>query len=270
MSRAQSTASRLRSYSVIEQRWFGALLFYTTAPLMLISVLAPPRGLGFWWDAAMMLGLTAAVGLALLPLLSARWWVGHFRSSSFLRLVQSVHRNLTYGAMSLVVLHVLILIVLESRVIEYLKLSASWPMLAGLIAFAVGTALIYTSLDRIRLRWRHRHWRWLHAALSLLMLGMIGWHVIGAGFYFSRIATITSLVWLMSVPTVMTLVLRIVPMIGRTPVSNQSRIRTIPSPHRIVIAIMLCWIAASLLYAFHRIQPLPLSEQSPCQVEPCL
>ena len=274
MRQVRFESSAAGSYSVAEQYWFAALLVYTGAPLVMITNLAPPRGLGFGWDAAMALGIVAASGLALLPLLSARWWAPQFRSGGFLRLIQTVHRDLTYVALTLVAAHVLILLVLEPRVIEYLKLSATGPMLAGLVATLVGGLLVYTSLARERLRWTHRVWRAWHAAGSAFALGLIGWHLLGAGFYFRTRGTVVGLLWVLSVPTALTLYWRWRPLSARaraapsSPVSRRSR--AFPRHRRLVLAVALCWVAAALVYAWSRLEPNSLSDTSPCRVEPCL
>ena len=275
MSRASLDSHIVRPYSAAEQYWFGALLIYTLAPLTLISVLAPPRGLGFWWDTAMALGVLAASGLALLPIISARWWAPQFRSGAFLRLIQVVHRDLTYAALALVIAHGIILILLEPRVIEYLKLSASGPMLAGTAALAIGIVLIYTSLARERFGWTHRAWRWFHAALSLVMLSLMAWHLLGAGYYFSIAASVAGLVWLLSVPTVLTLYLRRRPLTVRVQsplyhAAQRRAARPVPRHRRLVLAVMLCWVAAALLYSYSRLIPPPPRDESPCRIEPCL
>ena len=161
------------AYSRLEQRWFATLLLYTAAPIVAVVVYRIPRGIDFWWDTLMAVGVMAGAGLALLPLLSARWWVRQHRETPFLRLIQAVHRHVSYVALALVAVHIAGLLVLEERVIEYLKLSASAPMLAGLVASVLFLGLILTSKFREQLAWTYRSWRYWHAVLSSLAVGLL-------------------------------------------------------------------------------------------------
>ncbi|MGH8598329.1 MAG: ferric reductase-like transmembrane domain-containing protein, partial [Gammaproteobacteria bacterium] len=233
-------------YSAFEQHWFAAVLIYTIAPLAMVASYAPPRGIDYWWDLAMALGAVAGVGLALLPLLSARWWVGQQRTTGFLRLVQTVHRELSYVALGCAVAHVAILLILEGRVVEYLKLSAESAMLAGLFGILLVVALVISSRYRENLRIGYRSWRTWHGVLSIAAIGLIGWHLLGAGYYFDPGTKGLGLIALLSAPTILILSFRWRPLravnLGPVYTFHFARRRA----RRLVVAVGLVWIASAI------------------------
>ncbi|MSR13679.1 MAG: hypothetical protein EXR86_03770 [Gammaproteobacteria bacterium] len=255
------------TYSGFEQRWFAAVLLYTVAPIAVVLVY-PPRAVDFWWDFAMAIGATAAGGLALLPLISARWWAAQQPTTGFLRLVQTAHRELAYIALALVLIHAGILLVLEGRVVEYLKLGAEDEMLAGLVAAVLVITLVLSSRYREWLRFSYRGWRRWHVLLSLAALGLLGWHLIGAGYYFTVPSQTIGLVWLLGVPSMLTLLLR------HWPTRPHHRIAPITFPpwraRRLVCAVSLIWLASALWSAWLGSAQSPLEERALCAVDPCL
>ncbi|MBI2799188.1 MAG: ferric reductase-like transmembrane domain-containing protein [Gammaproteobacteria bacterium] len=260
-------------YSRLEQRWFASLLLYTAAPIAAVVVYRIPRGIDFWWDTLMAVGVMAGAGLALLPLLSARWWVRQHRETPFLRLIQAVHRHVSYVALALVAVHIAGLVVLEERVIEYLKLSASAPMLAGLVASVLFLGLILTSKFREQLAWTYRGWRNWHAALSLMAVACMTWHFLGAGYYFSGVGKQGALIWLVAFPTLLSLLFRYraLPAMSTESIAVASTHAAIDGrSRRLAMAVALTWLAASMLYGgLQAIVPSPIMDK-PCVIEPCL
>ena len=262
-------------YSRLEQRWFATILLYTAAPILAVALYRAPPGVDFWWDTLMALGVLAAGGLALLPLLSARWWAPQQRVTPFLRLIQAVHRHVSYVAVGLVALHVVGLVILEGRVVEYLKLAATAPMLAGLVSSVLFLLLILSSKFREELAWTYRSWRHWHAGLSMLALACMIWHVFGAGYYFPSASKLGSLVWLVVLPTVCSVILRRRPL---RQVESTVQFTLAAGAHaavevrsrRLAVAIALTWLAASMLYARIHIPEPPQHTESPCVIEPCL
>lgn len=261
-------------YSRLEQAWFGALVLYTGAPLAMIGGGVRPPALDFWWDFAMVLGVFAAAGFALLPLLSARWWAPAHRSSGFLRLVQATHRQLAYVLLAVLGAHVGILVLLEPRVLEYLQLGAVAPMLAGLGATLLAVFITLSSRFREAWRWPYPSWRAWHAGLSLGVLALTGWHLIGAGFYVAGWPMVVALGWLLGVPTALTVLLRFRPWRATAPrVATTVGVSADPPRARaglLTVAVTLTWLAGALLYAWSDQSRAPLTERALCVVSPCL
>jgi hypothetical protein len=183
----------------------AAVTCYLLAPL---AVLAPrgPAPVDPWWDYCMGLGVAATGALALMPLLSARWWAPQYRSMELSRLVQHLHRRLSYLLLALLFAHVVGLAVLEPRVLDYLLLTAPAYMLAGLGALILICTLILTARYRSRLAWGHPGWRRWHAGLSAVAIGLTGWHLWGAAYYFATPGALVAGGWLLCVPLACSLV----------------------------------------------------------------
>lgn len=182
----------------------AVVLLYLLAPLVALR-LRGPAPIDLAWDACMGAGLAATGALALLPLLSARWWAAQTRDADRLRLVQVLHRQISYLLCALVFAHLLGLVLLESRVIDYLLPTAPAYMLAGLIALLLIVVLIATSLGRARLHWANPGWRRWHAALSAAAAGLTGWHLWGSAYWVATPVALGVAAWLLGLPTLLTL-----------------------------------------------------------------
>lgn len=250
----------------LEQRWFAALLCYTLAPLVVVLA-RRPRAIDFWWDFAMALGICAIAGFALLPLVSARWWAPRHRGTAFLRLVQSTHRQLSYVLLGFTLAHAGLLWMLEARVVEYLLPGAVAPMLAGTVALVLAVFIVCSSRYRETLRWPYAGWRTWHAGLSCLLLGLLGWHVIGAGYYYPRVPAQGTLCAFAAVPTFATWWLRRHPgPRGGRMVTAGTRVRA----PRLVLAIALTWVAAAVGFGWSGATQAPPEERALCARDPCL
>ncbi|WP_271407524.1 ferric reductase-like transmembrane domain-containing protein [Pseudomonas sp. Q1-7] len=153
-----------------------------TLPFSLILLADPMPGLAPVWDFANAAGFLCGLLLMLLFVYSGRPLARpHYDGKFFMNL----HRDLSYVALVLLLLHVGVLVVSEPQVLDYLLPQAAWPMLSGTVSALLLLALVPISLPGVRQRiWRHhvRFRRW-HQALSSLMLALLAIHVIAAGFY---------------------------------------------------------------------------------------
>ena len=215
-------------------------------------------------------GILAASGLALLPLLSARWWAPQHRASGFLRLIQATHRQLAYLGMGLVIAHVALLILLEARTIEYLKLGAVAPMMAGLLGTLLMVFLIVSSLYREAWRWSYQSWRYWHAGLSIIALGCIGWHLLGAGYYYDNAGKRAAVLWLLVVPSVTAWALRRWPLRGAANPARDPGHAVRSRVQRLISAIALTWLAAALGFSWSGQFQTPAAERVLCAIDPCL
>ena len=218
----------------------GAVLLYALAPLVALA-LRGPAGVDLWWDYCMALGLAATGALALLPILSARWWAPGTHEVDALRLVQQLHRQLSYLLLVLLLAHVLGLLLLETRVLDYLLPTAPGYMLAGLAALLLVGVLILTSHYRQRLRWVNPGWRRWHAAMSVAAVGCTGWHLWGSAYWFATPAALAAGAWLLGMPTLLSLAWHRWP-----PPRHAHHARTSGVPRR-VAAGGLPWLLGALL-----------------------
>lgn len=182
----------------------AAVALYALAPLLVLALRRPPRVDG-WWDFCMALGLAATGLLALMPVLSARWWAPQYRAAEVARLVQQLHRWLSYLLLALLVAHVLGLVLLEPRTVDYLLPTAPAYMLAGLGALLLVLVLVLTSRFRARLGWASAGWRRWHAAMAATAIGLSAWHLWGSGYFFAASGTLVAGGWLLFVPIALAL-----------------------------------------------------------------
>ncbi|MBK7250015.1 MAG: ferric reductase-like transmembrane domain-containing protein [Gammaproteobacteria bacterium] len=212
----------------------AAVLAYALAPLLALRLYGP-AAVDFAWDAAIGTGLAATGLLALLPLLSVRWWAAQSREADRLRVVQALHRQLSYLLAALLVAHAVGLVLLEPRVVEYLLPTAPGYMLAGLLALVLVTVLIVTSRARLRRRWSHSGWRRWHAAMSAAAIGLTGWHLWGAAYWVVTPRALLAAGWLLGVPTVLSLVWH-----RRPPARLAADTQSSPGP-RCAVGASLVW-----------------------------
>lgn len=182
----------------------AAVLGYLLAPLVALD-LRGPAPVDPWWDAAIGAGLAATGMLAVLPLLSARWWAAQTRDADRLRGVQMLHRQLSWWLLALLLAHLTGLVLLEPRVLDYLLPTAPGYMLAGLLALGLIAVLIATSTGRMRHRWSHAGWRRWHAGMSAVAIGLTGWHLWGSAYWVATPTALLVAAWLLGVPTLLTL-----------------------------------------------------------------
>ncbi len=146
--------------------------------VLLFAVCLTPRALpagGPLWDTLSGLGL-AALAL-MLPL---AWEAEAPARQPRLQL----HRNLAIGATLLTTVHAVGYLVADPISLEYLKPKAPAHMLVGILAFFGLIALTLTSLPapRRRLYATFSRFRQVHLWLSVVVLALTFWHVLGTSF----------------------------------------------------------------------------------------
>jgi DMSO/TMAO reductase YedYZ heme-binding membrane subunit len=95
------------------------------------------------------------------------------------------HEALGWIALGWAALHILVALVADHTVVEYLKLTAPLYQLAGIAAFTLLLVLAVSSVAAARRRlWRsHRGFQATHIACGCLALALLAAHVITAGRY---------------------------------------------------------------------------------------
>jgi hypothetical protein len=232
------------------------------APLVVVA-LSGMAAIDFWWDFWMGLGFASVSGLALLPVLSARWWAARHPQSALLRLIQRLHRDLAWWLTALALAHVLGVLWLEPRTLDYLLPTAPGYMAAGLVGLLLSFALIVTSLARYKRRWPQTSWRRWHAGISIAALGLMLWHVLGAGYYVSDVGARCALLWAASLPSLLALWWHYAPPGSANPSAGQGGAGQKPGL-AVALAIVLGLLAAAVWLA----RPVGIHEHTP-PVYPC-
>ncbi|MBV6422257.1 MAG: hypothetical protein NAOJABEB_00032 [Steroidobacteraceae bacterium] len=248
----------------------AAVLVYVLAPLVALRLFGP-AAVDPAWDAAIGTGLAATGMLAVLPLLSVRWWAAQSREADRLRVVQALHRQLSYLLAALLVTHVVGLVLLEPRIVDYLLPTAPGYMLAGLLALVLVIVQIVTSRARVRRRWSHPGWRRWHAAMSTAAIGLTGWHLWGSAYWVATPRASLAAGWLLGVPTVLMFVWH-----SRPPARLAADMPKSSGPRRTVGACLvwsLCALIALAVVAFvwrPASDARPVPHPYPCSAGRCL
>jgi hypothetical protein len=98
-----------------------------------------------------------------------------------------MHRVISYTIIVCAVGHILLLWLPDKTIWHYLDTDMPHYMWVGLGAFGALLATIFLALPQFRRYWhtRYRQFRNWHYVLSLAIILLSVWHVIGSGFYFS-------------------------------------------------------------------------------------
>jgi len=167
-------------------RFLLLLAVVLTLPLILVAL--PPRfyPAGFLWDWANALGYFALAACWLLFIYAGR--PARFPPFSG-RFFANLHRDLGYVCLLLSALHIAVLLVHEPLLIEHMKPTAPFYMLAGLIAAILMLVLVLLSITRLRraIYQHHYTFRRQHGILSTLLLAMLLIHIIGSGYYLNAV-----------------------------------------------------------------------------------
>lgn len=229
------------------------IALFCLLPLAALLLLDAMPGVALRWDFANAAGLLAAILLLLLFYLNGRpLQRPHYDGKFF----HALHRDLGYAAIALLALHVGMLLYDEPLLLNHLLPSAPGYMLAGLGAALALLLLVPLSLVRVRRRlWRdHRQFKRWHYGASLAIVGLIAWHVLGAGFYVHA-------PWKVALWVLLTLAMLIWPRLPRhaTERSRERRRRnSAPLATRLSVAVALLGLLLAGLFALLANSDLPL------------
>ncbi|OGT21003.1 MAG: oxidoreductase [Gammaproteobacteria bacterium RBG_16_57_12] len=157
-------------------------LLLVLAPLGVLLIEPVPAGSGFWWDLSLAMGFAGMGMLGVQFLLTAR-----FRRASApfgIDIIYFFHRYLAVFAFGLIVLHCLIIRVDNPSAIGTLNpLEADGYMAMGLLAMALFTLVIASSLWRKPLRIPYDGWRQAHTLFTAVGFVLAIGHIKGVGYY---------------------------------------------------------------------------------------
>ncbi|MGG6265218.1 ferredoxin reductase family protein [Leptolyngbya sp. AN03gr2] len=166
---------------VIALGWIIAFLFFTVLPL-LVLLIYPPSGRGFWLDFSAALGFISLALMVLQFVLTAR--VKWIEASYGIDLILGFHRYSAFIAFILVLVHPIVLFWAQPDTIQLLDFSAApWRARAALLATLAFIVLIVTTIWRKQLRIPYEPWRFSHSVLSLLTVGLGLGHALAVSNY---------------------------------------------------------------------------------------
>lgn len=162
--------------------WIAVYLLLVLAPLFVLLLGPVPVGGGFWVDLSLALGFAATAMMAVMFLLTARF---QRATAPFgIDLIYYFHRQASIGAFGLTLLHPLLLVILDPRLLGAMHPAVMpWHLWAGLVSFVAMTALMISSLWRKQLRIHYDAWRVGHVVLAVLALVTAVAHIAGVAHY---------------------------------------------------------------------------------------
>lgn len=115
------------------------------------------------------------------------------------RVYAKLHRDLGYIAALALGGHIGLLLYAEPQLVEHLQPTAPTHMLAGLLSAVLLLLLVLLSITSVRRKlWRdYQRFRFVHAALAVVCLGFLLWHLVGSGYYLNhpwKIAALLALI----------------------------------------------------------------------------
>jgi hypothetical protein len=164
---------------------FGLLVLLVcclSIPVIAFFLISSPPAAELDWDIANAIGyFSGGLFLVLFIYSGQRRRFPPFSGRFFIRL----HHHLGYAALLTMVLHIGVLLVRESILIEHLKVSAPGYMLAGLGAAVLVLLLTLTAIQLVRRRlWKdYKLFRHVHALVGIAIVVLTGWHIVGSAWY---------------------------------------------------------------------------------------
>ena len=151
----------------------------------LALVATPPRlpQNGLAWDFIMALGYVATALFLVIPLVSSRVWFAAGGAVEEVSPVLGFHRALSYLALCYLLAHIIGAIVVDSTVIEYLKPSAPWGMIAALVSSVLVVVVMLQSEYRVGFRMPYQRWYVWHCVLSIMIILGMFYHIVEAGYF---------------------------------------------------------------------------------------
>ncbi len=142
--------------------------------LPIVGVLLGERAAAGWlWDWANGFGFATLGGLVYLSLQGRR------------SNLQLTHKNFSYAVIALLAAHIVVLLLIDSLVLDYVMPGAPLYMWSGVLALLLLLFIVISAVPGNRKRsfydgYAFRRW---HKPLSWLLIASVIYHLVGSGFY---------------------------------------------------------------------------------------
>ena len=180
--RAMKGAGRRPRYVLLGALWLGLYALAVALPLIVLLIGPVPEGREFLRELSVGFGFAGASIMCVQFALSARF--RRVQAPYGIDLVYHFHREITYVALALVVLHPVLLIILDaSNAALFNVVSAPWRARFALIATLALVAIVVSSVWRKTFRLPYEGWRRLHAILAVIVVATATVHIELVGHY---------------------------------------------------------------------------------------
>ncbi len=168
--------------------WSGIYIGMILVPLFFLIVGPAPAGSGFLWDLSAAFGFVGAAILATMFVLTAR-----FKSMTApfgIDLIYYFHRQIAIVSVFFIVLHPLLLLAADWRLLFFMRPGASPHHLeAGIGSFVCFVLIMVTSIWRKKMHIHYDIWRFFHVFLSLFAVVLAVVHIHGVGHYVNTVSS---------------------------------------------------------------------------------
>ena len=187
-------ADRQPNYLLLGSLWLGLYLVAIALPLLALLIGPVPEGREFLRELSVGFGFAGASILCVQFALTARF--KRVQAPYGIDLVYHFHREITYVALALVILHPVLLIALDLSNAALLNVaSAPWRARFAVVATLALIAIVVSSVWRKTFRLPYEHWRRLHAILAVVVVTAATLHIELVGHYVN--APFKRVVWIM-------------------------------------------------------------------------
>ena len=170
------------NYVLLGSLWLGLYVVAVTLPLLALLIGPVPEGREFLRELSVTFGFAGASIMCVQFALTARF--KHVQAPFGIDLVYHFHRQITFVALALVVLHPVLLIVLDLDTAALFNvITAPWRARFAVASTLALLAIVVTSVWRKGFRIPYEHWRRIHAILAVAVVAMAIAHIELVGHY---------------------------------------------------------------------------------------
>lgn len=170
------------NYVLLGSLWLGLYALAVALPLLALLIGPVPEGREFLRELSVGFGFAGASMMCVQFALTARF--KHMQAPFGIDLLYHFHRQITFVALALVVLHPALLVVLDvSNAALFNVVSAPWRARLALGSTVALLAIVVTSVWRKGLRIPYDHWRRIHAVLAVVVVALAIGHIELVGHY---------------------------------------------------------------------------------------
>lgn len=180
--RTSSHRGRDPNYVLLGFLWLGLYFVAVAFPLVALLIGPLPEGREFLRELSVSFGFAGASIMCVQFALTARF--KHAQAPYGIDLVYHFHRQITFVALALVILHPALLIILDvNHAALFNFVSAPWRARFALASTLALVAIVVTSVWRKGLRIPYERWRRAHAVLAVIVVAAAIAHIELVGHY---------------------------------------------------------------------------------------
>ena len=171
-----------KSYVIQGIFWILVYILLISAPILILFTGELPPGRELWRELSVSLGFVGLAMMSLQFVLTARFKT--IKAPYGADIVYHFHRQISFVALSLILLHPLLLFIFSPGTLALLNIfTAPWRAKAGVSAVVLLIVLIAASVWRKQWKIEYTRWRIWHGTLAIAAVALATAHIILARYY---------------------------------------------------------------------------------------